>query len=153
MSIAAHFGFGQDLGNVQQDHISTAILLESIGQTCVVLGMAVAKMSLGFFFLRIVQDRWQRILIWGVMLLLLLASLTCSLFFWLHCEPYHYLWDHSIPGGRCGLPLLPSAYVLAVVCILTDFFFAIYPWLIMWGFTMNKREKYVILGSMSLGIM
>lgn len=36
---------------------------------------------------------------------------------------------------------------------MVDFFFALFPWLFIWRLQMNKREKLVILSSMSLGVM
>lgn len=112
MSIAANYGFGQRVAIVPHDDIPRAVLFEAIGQSFVVMGMATSKMSLGFFFLRIVQEKWQRAMIWTVMSMLMVASLICTLFFWFRCTPFRYLWDHNIPNGHCGLPLLPSAIVL-----------------------------------------
>lgn len=37
--------------------------------------------------------------------------------------------------------------------MIVDFFFAIFPWFFIWGLQMNKREKIVILSSMSMGVM
>jgi hypothetical protein len=42
---------------------------------------------------------------------------------------------------------------LTVSTILVDFFFAIFPWIIVWPLQMPQREKYTIAGSMSLGLM
>jgi hypothetical protein len=42
---------------------------------------------------------------------------------------------------------------LGASCVFTDLFLAIFPWFFMWKLQMNKREKLVILASMSLGIM
>ena len=41
----------------------------------------------------------------------------------------------------------------AVLCVIADFFFAIFPWVFLWKLQMNKREKIVIAASMSLGLM
>lgn len=43
--------------------------------------------------------------------------------------------------------------MIAVLCVLVDFFFALFPWLFIWSLRMNKREKIVILLSLSLGVM
>lgn len=34
-----------------------------------------------------------------------------------------------------------------------DFFFALFPWLFLWSLQMGRREKLVIAGSMSLGLL
>lgn len=41
----------------------------------------------------------------------------------------------------------------AVLCVIVDFFFAGFPWLFIWALQMKKREKIVILCSLSLGVM
>ncbi len=41
----------------------------------------------------------------------------------------------------------------AVSTILVDFFFAIFPWIIVMPLHMPQREKFTIAGSMSLGLM
>ncbi|EAQ87745.1 hypothetical protein CHGG_04364 [Chaetomium globosum CBS 148.51] len=52
-TVSAHYGFGQrvaDIGDL--DDLANTILFEAIGQTFAVVGMAVAKWSLGLFLLR-----------------------------------------------------------------------------------------------------
>lgn len=40
-----------------------------------------------------------------------------------------------------------------VLCVLADFFFALFPWLFLWQLQMNQREKMVIAISLSLGLL
>lgn len=86
--------------------IMHAVLYECISQTFAVLGMAIAKVSLGLFLLRLVKATWHKVLIWATLAMLMSASLLCLFFFWLQCSPPAYLWDRSIPGGKCELPQL-----------------------------------------------
>ena len=46
-----------------------------------------------------------------------------------------------------------DCYLAAVLCVIVDFFFALFPWMFVWKLNMNRREKLVINLSMSLGIM
>lgn len=86
--------------------IMHAVLYECISQTFAVIGMAVAKWSLGLFLLRLVKETWHKVAIWATLAMLMSASLLCLFFFWLQCSPPAYLWDRSIPGGVCELPQL-----------------------------------------------
>ncbi|KAF9778789.1 hypothetical protein IL306_003265 [Fusarium sp. DS 682] len=43
--------------------------------------------------------------------------------------------------------------ILCILCVIVDFFFAGFPWLFIWSLQMNKREKIVILCSLSLGVI
>lgn len=69
------------------DDLSDAVLFEAIGQTFAVIGMAVAKWSLGLFLLRLVKSRWHKIVIWFSMACLMGASVSTCFVFWLQCTP------------------------------------------------------------------
>ena len=55
--------------------VTKATLYECIGQGFAIIGMAIAKASLGFFFLRLVSSRLHRIAIWTAMALVSAASI------------------------------------------------------------------------------
>ncbi|KAI0866597.1 hypothetical protein F4860DRAFT_457879 [Xylaria cubensis] len=151
---SATLGLGQtnaEIGN--PDLIVAAILWEAIGQTFTVLGTAIAKWSLGLFLLRLVKVRWQIIVIWTAMSGLLAASISVLFAFWLQCRPFAYLWDRRIPGGYCPISAVPASTVLNISTVVVDLLFVILPWLFIWSLRINKQEKIVILGSMSLGVL
>ncbi|KAK4194408.1 hypothetical protein QBC40DRAFT_34878 [Triangularia verruculosa] len=152
--IAAHYGFGQNMFDIPDiKDISNAILFEAIGQTFAVVGMAVAKWSLGLFLLRLVTQTWHKVAIWVTMGCLMAASISVCFVFWLQCSPPAYLYDRTIPGGYCHINTTPVSFTLCILCVLADFFFALFPWFFLWGLQMNQREKMVIAASMSLGFI
>ncbi|KAI1880833.1 hypothetical protein JX265_001073 [Neoarthrinium moseri] len=153
-TVSAHYGFGQTVSDIPTaDDVVSAILFEAIGQTFAVIGMAVAKWSLGLFLLRLVNQSWHKAVIWTAMLLLMGASISTCFVFWLQCTPPAYLFDRRIPDGYCHVDSTPVSMLLCILCVLVDFFFALFPWLFIWKLQMNKREKMVILLSMSLGVI
>jgi hypothetical protein len=93
------------------DDTAHAILFEAIGQTFAVVGMAVAKWSLGLFLLRLVKAQWHKIVIWISMGVLMAASISVCFVFWLQCSPPKYLWDRRIPG-RCHIDSTPVSMLL-----------------------------------------
>ncbi|KAI1458695.1 hypothetical protein F4805DRAFT_423363 [Annulohypoxylon moriforme] len=154
VTISAQYGFGRNMWEIKSEYdTSQAILFEGIGQTFAVLGMAIAKWSLGLFLLRIVDKMRYTVSIWMAMAILMASSISVCFVFWLQCTPPAYLWDRQIPGGYCAVNAAPASTLLSVVCVLVDFFFAILPWAFIWKLQMNRREKFVILVSMSLGII
>ncbi|KAJ0114056.1 hypothetical protein J7T55_007890 [Diaporthe amygdali] len=153
VTIAANYGFGQSASDLLPSDLANAILFEAIGQTFAVIGMAVAKWSLGLFLLRIIHLRVHKVLIWIVMALLMGASVSTCFVFWLQCTPPAYLWDRSIPGGICQVDSTPVSMLLCILCVLADFFFAISPWFFIWNLQMGRREKMVTLISLSLGVI
>ncbi|KAF5007139.1 hypothetical protein FDECE_6525 [Fusarium decemcellulare] len=152
-TVAAKYGFGQNMTDIKvPDDLVNAILFEAIGQTFAVVGMAVAKWSLGLFLLRLVKQQWHQIAIWVSMACLMGASISTCFVFWLQCTPPKYLWDRRITG-RCHIDSTPVSMLLCILCVIVDFFYAIFPWLFIWSLQMNTREKIVILASLSLGVI
>ena len=94
------------------DEAALAIKTEMIGQTFAVVGMAVAKLSLGFFLLRIVVDKWQRILIWFTMVSLSAVSTLCAVLFWTQCTPVQKIFDPIRTEGVCNFNITPFATTL-----------------------------------------
>jgi hypothetical protein len=107
------YGFGQNMSDIPSTQDTTqAVLFECISQTFNVLGMAIAKWSLGLFLLRIVQQTWQKVAIWAALSLLMGASISCLFCFWFQCSPPAYLWDRTIPGGKFDVDQLPISIIL-----------------------------------------
>ncbi|KAI1341106.1 hypothetical protein F5Y15DRAFT_25025 [Xylariaceae sp. FL0016] len=154
MTISAMYGFGQGIDDLQPGtNYSTAMLFESLGQTSSMIGMATAKWSLGLFLLRLVNSRWQKAIIWSAMIWLLCAGITNDLIYWLDCKPPAYFWDPSIEVGHCDLTPLPISYLLSISCVVVDLLFAAIPWLVMGNLRIDRREKLLVLSSMSLGVV
>lgn len=77
--ISGLYGFGQtpeEIGDLE--NVVKATLYECIGQGFAIVGMAIAKCSLGFFLLRLVTLQWHKIAIWSAMALVSAASIGTS---------------------------------------------------------------------------
>lgn len=186
-TVSSHYGFGMNMWDIKNPNNEVkAILYEAIGQTFAVVGMAIAKWSLGLFLLRVINETWQKVAVWVAMISLMGASISTCFVFWLQCSPPAYLWDRRIPGGHCDIDSTPVSMILcstkrclpspprlsppphccrcvvlrmsdwiirSVLCVIVDFFFAMFPWFFIWKLQMKSREKFVILASLSLGVM
>ncbi|KAH6685059.1 hypothetical protein F5X68DRAFT_242188 [Plectosphaerella plurivora] len=150
--IAAGYGFGQDQSTLSLDDGATAHKWEMIGQTFIIVGMGMSKMSLALFLLRIVIERWHRISIWAVGGSLMFASSLTGILCWLQCLPAQRIYDKRVEG-RCIIDPVPWAILLGSFCIFVDFFFAIFPWVFLHKLEMKKKEKMVVGISLSFGII
>jgi hypothetical protein len=75
-TVAGYYGFGQTMEQIgSMDRTVQATLWECIGQGVAIVGMPIAKASLGFFLLRLVTIQWHRIAIWSAMTLVTMASI------------------------------------------------------------------------------
>ncbi|KAK7427020.1 hypothetical protein QQZ08_006447 [Neonectria magnoliae] len=154
MHISATYGFGQTIFSLELEDSSRAIYYEMIGQTFAVIGMGVAKVSLGLFLLRIVVQLWHKIVIWLAMASLMIISIVTAAILWTQCVPAKKIYDPlRTPEGSCDIPVIPIAILLGVWCAVVDFFFAIFPWIFIWGLNMKYKEKITIAGSMSFGVI
>ncbi|KAK7957876.1 hypothetical protein PG996_010677 [Apiospora saccharicola] len=164
LQISAEFGWGQTLQSMimsgRAADIAPAVRWLIIASTVSTVTMVLAKVSLGLLLLRLmaVTMRWQRITIWVMLVLMVLLSLKTDLetspphkvqvfVFWLACHPASYLWDRQ-QEGYCSDIIQVYPYILYL-----DLAFAILPWTFIPQLQMPKAEKYLVAGTMSLGIL
>ena len=127
VQVAAEYGFGQDQRTLSLDDGANAHKFELVGQSFVIVGMGMAKISLALFLLRVVVVRWQRITIWAVGGSLMFASFMTGILCWLQVRGQDFLLRHSclivqcLPAkriydrrvdGRCIIDPVPWAILL-----------------------------------------
>ncbi|KAH8660612.1 hypothetical protein BX600DRAFT_383542 [Xylariales sp. PMI_506] len=154
--ISTLYGLGQNQAAIwddSHDRLTKALLYLIIAQIFGVSTMGVAKISLGLFLLRLVMIPWHRVAIWGAIAMLMVVTGVTSFVFTFQCVPPAYLWDKTIKGGHCPILITPFAILLGVACVVADLFFAIFPWLFVWKLKKPFKERIVIAGSMSLGLV
>ncbi|KAJ5805082.1 hypothetical protein N7474_010969 [Penicillium riverlandense] len=152
LTIAGVHGFGQSITTLEMDEAVKAVYNEMVGQTFAVLGMAIAKLSLGIFLLRIVIKQWHRISIWVSMVSLLIVSVATAIIFWIQRLPSESIYDPRVPG-RTIVRVTPFSVLLGSWCAAVDFYFALLPWLFIWNLNMKFKEKMSIAISLSLGFI
>ncbi|KAL5356689.1 hypothetical protein BJX96DRAFT_162619 [Aspergillus floccosus] len=152
LTIAGIHGFGQTITTLELDEAVKAVYTEMIGQTFAVLGMALAKVSLGIFLLRIVVVKWHRVSIWISIVSLSMVSVMTAIIFWTQRIPSNSIYDPRVPG-RTVVHVTPFSILLGSWCAAVDFYFAILPWIFIWKLQMKFKEKMIIASSLSLGFI
>ncbi|KAJ5112137.1 hypothetical protein N7532_000182 [Penicillium argentinense] len=152
MTISGVHGFGQPITSLDPDSAVNAVYMEMVGQTFAILGMAIAKLSLGIFLLRIVVKQWHRISIWISMVSLSIVSVMTAIIFWIQRLPSESIYDPRVPG-RTIVSVTPVAVLLGSWCAAVDFYFAALPWVFIWKLNMKFKEKMSIAISLSLGFI
>lgn len=153
--VSTLYGLGQDQAAIWAagpDRLTAALLYLIVAQIFGVATMGVAKVSLGLLLLRLVTVRWHRWAIWGAIALLFVVTGVTSFVFAFQCSPPAYLWDKTIRGGHCPIPITPYAVVLGTACVAADLFFALFPHLFVWRLNRPLRERALIAAAMSLGL-
>lgn len=108
------------------DSAVKAVYFEMIGQTFAVLGMAIAKLSLGTFFLRIVIVTWQRISIWFWMTSLSIISVLTAIVFWIQRLPSESIYDPRVPGHSVVGVTIFAVLLGGKFAVLLDYFYEAY---------------------------
>ncbi|KAK8021941.1 hypothetical protein PG990_007079 [Apiospora arundinis] len=153
--VSTLYGLGQSQDAIWEDsheRLTKCLLYLVIAQIFGVSTMGTAKVSLGLLLLRLVTKRWHRWTIWTAIALLFVDTAICALAFAFQCTPPAFLWDKTISGGRCSLPITPFAIALGTGCVAADLFFAIFPWFFVWQLNRPFQERLIIAIAMSLGL-
>lgn len=158
ITLASRSGFGHPVSEIptHQADIHGRLLTDS-GQSLLVMGTIVAKMSMALLLRRIAGVAATRAQLWAIWLPIgVLAVITpiTIVMLWVSCSPVAYAWDLSIPGGSCNLELQGGlALIAGGWSVLVDLWYAAFPWWLLWRLSMPKGEKVLIGGSMSFGIV
>lgn len=153
--VSTLYGLGQPQAAIwddSPDRLTKCLLYLIIAQIFGVSTMGTAKVSLGLLLLRLVTKPWHRWAIWAAIGLLFVDTAVCAFAFAFQCTPPAYLWDKTIPAGKCPLPITPFAIALGAGCVAADLFFAIFPWFFVWQLNRPFQERLIIALAMSLGI-
>ena len=112
------------------------------------------KLSIGVFLLRIaVETRYKWILNISTMIVGLF-SLAILLFDIFRCNPVEAQWDATIPHNCVsGRSFTQASYALAIMTIISDWFYALIPIPMLWSVQMTKQAKCTVVFVLSLGIL
>ena len=91
-------GLGQPMASLSLDEAAKAVYMEMIGQTFAVLGMAIAKLSLGLLLLRLVEKQWHQLSIWTAMISLSIISMITAVILWVQRVPSKSIYDSRVTG-------------------------------------------------------
>lgn len=99
MTIASLHGFGRHISELELEDSVQAVYYAMIGQTFAVVGMAIAKVSIGFFLLRLVIVHWHKASLWLAIISIFLLSVVTGIIFWMQCIPSRAIYDPRVKGS------------------------------------------------------
>lgn len=170
-------GYGKHAFAIDPSNIPSMNIIGAASGTFTLTAIAWSKTSFALTLLRITTG-WLRRAVWVIIISMNIALGVTALVHWVSCRPVHKFWDTSVKEGFCwpmevisivdisangmSVPLswtFPSA--LSRACSLTtlaysasmDFLLALFPWYIIKGLQMQRREKLGVAVAMSMGIL
>ncbi|KAK3680859.1 hypothetical protein B0T22DRAFT_313874 [Podospora appendiculata] len=153
LQVAVYYGLGRSFWALSLDSSSQAILWTYIANTFAITGNAMAKLSMGFFLLRVVQLRAQKAVLWLLIVVTAGTSFALVVMLWNQTTPVKASWDPLRTPGVWNIQIQPMSVGLGGWSSACDFFFAIFPWMIIWSLRMPRRDKIILAGGMSLGVI
>jgi hypothetical protein len=168
--IATGYGLGQlfaELGDPQA--YSTALMYEIFSQVAGLMMIGVGKCAVGAFLLRIVTNKIQIYVLWAFLFCTTFITLFSSITVVIQCLPPERIWN-QMAEGYCWLDFSKVGLTVGSECsasssyrvganhhlawfVVADFAFAIFPWFILWGLNMKRKEKITVACGLSLGVM
>jgi hypothetical protein len=109
MQVAIHHGVGRNLMELSPDEVSNALFWSYIASSVVVSGNALAKLSMGFFLIRVVPHQKQRVLLWILIAITVATSLALVVMIWNQTEPIKASWDVFRTPGTWKYDIVPLA--------------------------------------------
>lgn len=155
MTVAARYGLGQEMTNPASEETKLALLLTNIGQSVTTVAAVTIKISIACFLLRIVGfNRTHKVAIILPVTLVALSVFISLWLVWFSCKPLSYVWDIAAPGGHCDdARQFWAGLVSGVLIVLVELWYASFPWYLIRGLQMPRREKILIGTSMSVSYL
>ncbi|KAK8062881.1 hypothetical protein PG997_014978 [Apiospora hydei] len=153
IQVAVQHGLGKSFWGLSIAESSDAIFWTYVANSFAITGNAMAKLSMGLFLLRVVQARWQRVVLWLAIAVTSGTSIALVVMLWNQTTPIRTSWDPLRTPGKWNIEIQPMSVMLGVWSSACDFLFAIFPWLFIKELRMPQREKVMLAGGMSLGVI
>ncbi|KAL8810886.1 MAG: hypothetical protein Q9200_002234 [Gallowayella weberi] len=142
--------FGKDDYMIIVALITSFVKTDQATQVLFGCSITATKLSILFFYNRLFPSRTFH--------LVSLVTIIASILWWvgviltsfLHCRPFAYYWDRSIPGGYCVNDNL-IGYTITSFNIVTDLVVLVLPIPWLWGMNMAVPKRMAVVGLFVLG--
>ncbi|KIH92540.1 hypothetical protein SPBR_02831 [Sporothrix brasiliensis 5110] len=149
---ATSFGYGKHLWDIDGDSFYPLNVVATLAGFFSILAAVWSKTSFAMTVLRI-STGWMRWAIWFIIMSVNVILGASAIFQWIRCMPVQKIFDASIDGA-CWPQDVVSTYNTFSTAYsgAMDICLAVFPWKIIWGMSMNRKEKLGVLFAMSMGV-
>jgi hypothetical protein len=117
--------------------------------------MIFAKVSIGYFLLRVTVSRIHRRIIYTMVYLTVVTGIVFLFVTAFQCTPISYFWeriDPSKPGHCINIDtIIGLTYFFSSVNALCDFTFGLLPVFLVWDLKMDRKEKIALVPILGMG--
>lgn len=147
-------GIGRHIGSISPPSISQISKITFSGQMIYQLVLALTRLAMCIFYVKIFQDKWSRRLVYGLIALTSIGFLAVEFATLFRCQPTHLAWKLGDVGtkGTCHNPV-PIYYASILYNIVSDF--------LLLGFVIPRflclhislLQKSILVGIASVGLI
>lgn len=153
--LAALYGLGMpdEQTIVAQARAVRVIEYDQWFEVSYLFAIALTKTSIGITILRIAAQRRHRYTVWAMLVLCNTAYAAGCIFLFSSCQPLAARWNPLL--GRCPVDfmMVPLAYSLITLGVITDAACALVPISIVRRLQMPRRRKITLMVVLSMGIL
>ncbi|KAL7275533.1 hypothetical protein RUND412_001517 [Rhizina undulata] len=152
--VEVQYGGGKHMQDMPPAEFRHGMMLNFINQIIYVIAMALVKISICFFILRLAPTKTYRRLCCATMIFTGLYTILRLIAITLQCQPIAHFWDRSIEG-KCvnSSMLIRMADAYSALVIFTDFLLIVFPVPMFWNLKLPGRQKEIICFIMKLGVL
>ncbi|KAK6863780.1 hypothetical protein PG995_000308 [Apiospora arundinis] len=146
-------GLGRDMWTLPMQNIENVLFLYYLGEIFYFAALAVNKISILIFILRVFPDQNFRRVVYGVIGLTAAYGLTFVVATMVQCQPLNYSWKQidSNAKGQCNNIHL-QGWMSAILNIVVDLIILVLPLKQLYALQTNLKKKILIMIMFSLGI-
>ncbi|KAI1880957.1 hypothetical protein JX265_001197 [Neoarthrinium moseri] len=152
ITFAVGLGFGKHTYDINLFKFSPMLFVSNCGGSFLIVAAALSKTAFAITLLRI-SSGWQKSFVWFIIASINAVFGVSLLLTWIRCSPVEKAWLVWLQG-TCWPYQITVNYntFTAAYSGMMDITLALLPWNILWGLSINKKEKISALAAMSMGI-
>lgn len=148
------YGLGRHTRYLPPDHYIGFLKYNYLDWIQVFITLALSKIAICLFLLRISKFERFRYLLFGLIAFLIISHTPLTLLFMLQCIPLNKMWDTQVPGHCFSRKRVETIIIIqGVFSIITDFICAGFPVVLLWNAKLNIRTKVALNLLMGLGVI
>ena len=148
------YGLGRHIRYLPSDHIIGFLKYNFLDWVQVFLTLALSKISICLFLLRISKFEKYRYALFTIIAFLIITHTPLTLLFLLQCQPLNKNWDTNVPGQCFSKRVVEKIIIVqGIFSILTDFIGVAFPVILLWNARLGIRTKIALNVLMGLGIV
>ncbi|KPM36352.1 hypothetical protein AK830_g10220 [Neonectria ditissima] len=144
--VGVHYGTGRHRADLDPEDFKSAMKAWWFCYIWYCISMIMSKISIGYLILRITVRTLDTFIIYGTMLVTLLAGLTFFFVTLFQCRPISFFWNHDQEGSCVSVDVIMAlTYLYSVFSLISDFTCAILPMFLVWSLNMDRRSKIALI--------